>query len=130
MVRGARGGVEDQLLVAGAVEDAGAAVEGGGERRPGAGKPGVQPGLVGDPGEPTRVRDVEGPGAVLPGGDGAGLSGPGAGGAGADDVAVAGRGRARRGAQVLVEDHEMDEGVEGAQRLVVGDVLLCLGGGE
>ena len=51
---------------------------------------------------------------------------PVAGGARGDDVAVA-VGGARWGCcQIPVEDRELDETVEDPQRLVMGDVLLCL----
>ena len=83
--------------------------------------------LVREPRAPALARRVEGPGAVLPRRDFAGLARPGAGRAGGDDVAVAVGGGAGWAREVLVEDHQLHEGVERAQRLVVRDVLLGLG---
>src|SRR5690606_10045160 len=51
---------------------------------------------------------------------------PRRGGARADDVAVAVGGAAGRRRQIPIEDGELDESVEQPQRLVVGDMLLCL----
>src|SRR5262245_56112382 len=106
VVGGARRLVERDLRVAGVVGDAGAVVEANAvavgiqgaaelgrgvfhhvgkaaaaEQCPGGAAPDVEGVLVDYPGEPALLRDVEGPGAVLEGGDAARLAGPSAGGA-------------------------------------------------
>ena len=129
LVHRARRLVEDDLLVAGVVCDAGAVVEAdaiavgvevapelrrgivddvrepaapAGEHVPCGGAPDVQGGLIGNPHEPAFARLVEGPGAVLVGGNLARLARPGARRACGDDVAGAVAGRARRRGEVLV----------------------------
>ena len=90
-------------------------------------RPVDQRALVGDEAQPAGAGVEEGPSAVLPRRDPAVLAGPCAAGAGRDEVAVALGGRHRRRGQVPVEHAKLEKGVERAQRLVVGDVLLCLG---
>jgi hypothetical protein len=108
------------------IERRAATSAGGRQHIPGGAVVGVEHVLVGHPGEPALARHVEGPGAVLPGRKLAGLPDPGAGGAGGDDVADTVGGRGRRRGEVLVEDGLLDQRVERAHRLVVGDVLLRL----
>jgi hypothetical protein len=83
--------------------------------------------LVRHPGDPTLARHVEHPRAVLVGRDLAGVAAPRAARTGGDDVAAALGRRGRRRAEIAVEHAELNHGVEGADRPVMGDVLLGLG---
>ncbi len=77
-------------------------------------------------GEPAVFRRVEVPGAVDIARQFAVVAGPVAGAAGGNDVAVAFVRRLRRVAQRGIDHGELDEAVEPAQRLVVGNMLLRL----
>ncbi len=86
--------------------------------------------LVADIGDQSRIGRVEAPGAVGGEGDGAGLSGPIAAAGRLHQIGVAvGEGAGRR-RQVAVEQPRAGQRVELIERLVMGDVLLRLRGGQ
>ena len=94
---------------------------------PGCAGPDEEQALGRDPDQPTGARDEPNPRAVDPEGDVQVPPRPEASCAGGHEMAVAVcRARWRRGA-CPVENRELHHGIEQAQRLVVGDMLLRLG---
>lgn len=96
------------------------------QRLPVGAAPGDEHGLVDKPSVPAGARRVKHPFAVLPRDDVVLVELPGAGGVRADDVAVAVRGIVGGRGKVAVENRELHERIQCADRFVVGDVGLRL----
>ncbi len=115
-VRDIGGGVDAKPLQRGGLVD----------RGPDTAIEGKEPCLVRHPGQPAPPWHQEGPGAVLPGGNHAGLARPGTRRRDSDQIAVALLRTCRRCGEVTVEHRKLHDGVQPTQRLIVDDVFLGL----